>query len=206
MFSNRILIVSIIICNIFFYGCNAVSSENISNHFKWKKHKFDNQYEISLNYEPTIVNSIDTYDPVFYSLEDSINPDINYEILKSLKEKLKFRNIIISNESNVKVVIDTLIFREYSEAFSVYTEYNNNEYIGDSEKDYFEFKITGSILRDSINVYVESEKKHNTFPRESYTISGVIVKDGIKAKASKMLENTINEFSYRIYKNLNEKK
>jgi hypothetical protein len=48
-----------------------------------------------------------------------------------------------------------------------------------------------------------AEYLHNTYPRESHIISGTIAKDGVNAKASKMIENAINDFSYRVYQSLN---
>ncbi len=94
-----------------------------------------------------------------------------------------------------------MVFQEYSESKSVYSN-DGLEYLNESEQDFFKFKIVGSIKSKRLEEEIAVKKEHNTDPRESYTISGIIVKDGINANAIKMIENTINEFSYRVYEKL----
>ena len=183
-------------------ACNAISTKNISNDFKWKKKKFDSIVYINYQYKPYILNKIISEELVFFKPSDTFKIDSVYKIESILKEKLKKRNILIGKSNQFSLSVDTLIFKENAEAYSVYNEGNNNEFIGVSEKDYFVFKIIGSVKKKTIKYWVSAENAHNTIPRESYTMSGIIVKDGINANPHKMIENALNEFTYRVYEKL----
>ena len=182
-------------------SCNAVSIQNTSNDFKWKNKKFDNKFELKLDYKPTIINKIISKEPIFFDLNDSLSLDINYRIKSTLVKKLKKRNIYLTEKDEIILSVDSLVFQEYSESKSVYSN-DGLEYLNDSEQDFFKFKIVGFIKSKRLAEEIVVKKEHNTDPRESYTISGIIVKDGINANAIKMIENTINEFSYRVYEKL----
>lgn len=188
------------------YACNSVSLKNVRNDFKWKKKKFKTDFKIQMIYKPIVLNEVKSEQPEFYSLSDTINIDSIYRIEELLYKKLKKRNVVSDKKSIVKISIDTLLFREYTEGVSVYEESENNEYIGESERDFFRFEIIG-YLSDTLNnsQRIFAENWHETYPRQSFTINGVIVKDGITAKADRMIENAINEFTYRVYEKLIEK-
>ena len=72
-------------------SCNAVSIQNTSNDFKWKNKKFDNKFELKLDYKPTIINKIISKEPIFFDLNDSLSLDIKYRIKSTLVKKLKKR-------------------------------------------------------------------------------------------------------------------
>ena len=139
-----------------------------------------------------------------YTAADSSDTDKKYHIKTLLQEKFGNRNIFFSDSSTVKLRIEKLLFREYSEPVTVYDE--DAEYVGESTQDFFIFEISGSLLmKDSVAQQVIIEHHYNNEPRESYVLDGVIVMGGGNASASKMIENSINEFSYRVYEAINEK-
>jgi len=196
---STIIIFSIL--SFLLISCNAVSFQNTSNDFKWKNKKFDEEFDLKLEYNPVVVNKIISKEPVFFNLNDTVNLDVKYKIKSTLEKKFKKRNINFVEKNEITLSIDTLVFQEYVETKSVYSN-GEVEYLDVSEQDFFKFEIVGKIKSNKKTETISARKEHSTDPRESYTISGVIVKDGINANADKMIENTINEFSYRTYEKL----
>ena len=182
-------------------GCNAVSLQNTSNDHKWKNKKFEEIHYLKLIYNPVVVNKITSQEPVFFNRKDTVRPDLTYQVKRILENKFQKRNIVFIDTGKIILTIDTLIFQEYAESKSVYSN-DEVEYLAVSEQDFFKFKIVGTIKSDTKTETISVTKEHNTDPRESYTIPGVIVKDGINADAKKMIENTINEFSYKTFERL----
>ncbi len=183
----------------FIISCNAISLNNVSNDFKWKNKKFKNGEQIALSFSPKIIDSINNSSPFFDKI-DVNRIEQEFDIKKTLEVKLKKRNILLKEENLLKLSVDSLLFKSYSEEVSVYSN-SETEYMGTSNKDYFVFKIYGKISYNNQKIKeVFAEKEHNTEPRESFIISSVIVHDGINARSDRMIENTINEFSYEAYK------
>lgn len=80
-----------------------------------------------------------------------------------------------------------------------------SNHIGYGDRDFFIFEISGTIrLKDSICFRTTKLLEHNTEPRESHFFSGHIAHDGINANPQTMVQNAINEFSYRTYVKLLE--
>jgi hypothetical protein len=184
---------------ILLFSCNAISTKNWSNSYRWKNQKFDTIQYINLEYKPVIIYDVKPNEPVFLE-KTNARADSLYEIRKILIKKFKKRNILFSNTEGLYISIDSLIFKEHNESTQAFSDLGSQEYIGPSEEDYFHFKIYGHIMNCmGENMEIEASIDHNTTPRESYTIPGWIVKDGINAKPSRMIENTINEFSFRAY-------
>lgn len=186
-------------------SCNLLSPKNLSNDLRWKNKKFSQPYGIVLQYTPAVNTELPkNREPWFYTAADSSDTDKKYHIKTLLQEKFGNRNIFFSDSSTVKLRIEKLLFREYSEPVTVYDE--DAEYVGESTQDFFIFEISGSLLmKDSVAQQVIIEHHYNNEPRESYVLDGVIVMGGGNASASKMIENSISEFSYRVYEAINEK-
>jgi hypothetical protein len=183
---------------ILLFSCNAISTKNWSNSYRWKNQKFDTIQYVNLEYKPVIIYDFKSNEPIFFE-ETNVRVDSVYKIEKILLKKLKKRNITSVDSEGLNISIDSLIFKEYQESTSVYTNLGL-EYIQESEVDHFYFKIYGYINNcNGEKIEVEASINHNITPRESYTIPGWIVYDGINAKPSRMIENTINEFSFRAY-------
>jgi hypothetical protein len=196
---NYTLLISL---SIFINSCNIISLKNFSNDYRWKNKKLEKSINLNFEYSPEVIAKIDNTFSYFFYKKDSTNIDKEFKIEKILTKKFKKRNILLKNneENNFKLKIDTLFFQGYREVVSVNSNSSSNEYLGNSEKEYFFFKITGSLMKkDSCIAKIFIEKKHNTEPRESYLISGAIVDSGSNANSEKMIENTINEFSFRSY-------
>jgi hypothetical protein len=189
----------------FIVSCNLLSFKNISNDYRWKKKKFVNSVNLRFIYSPILFKQVGAVNSFFFYKADLKNLDKQYKVESMLIKKFKNRNILLSSEGIITLKIDTVLFRGYSEMVSVYSNDLDNEYLGTSEKQYFMFKLSGCLMKkDSCISKIEVEKKHNTEPRESFLFSGVIVDGGIGAQTNKMIENTINEFSYRAYLKLKE--
>lgn len=184
---------------LFVFSCNFISLKNISNDFKWKNKKFAEPFNIKFDYKPILNVQVDTINSLFFYKKDLKKIDTQYNIKNKLIKKLQKRNIKLNLIAKLSLKIDSIFFQGYSETVSVYSN-ENSEYIGDSQKEFFLFKLSGRIMKkDSCISKIFIEKKHNTEPRESFLLPGVIVDGGIGAKSEKMIENVINEFSYRVY-------
>ena len=186
-------------------SCNLFSPKNISNDFRWKNKKFSQPYSVVFQYTPEVQTELPKKrEPWFYNATDSIDTDKKYNIQSLLEKKLGKRNIFFNDSSTVTLRIEKLLFKEYAESIKVYND--EVEYIGDSTQDFFIFEISGSMIKnDSVFQQVTIKHHYNNEPRESYVFDGVIVMGGGNASASKMIENSISEFSYRVYEALNEK-
>lgn len=185
------------------YSCNLLSLSNLSNDFLWKNEKFKKTIDLNIDYNPNIVIAIknNTYQPIFYNINDTLNADNNYRVREILINKLKKRNIISNDSSNVKLIIEKLLFEEYAESTTVYG--HESGYLGESSIDNFVFEISGILVHKNDTIPVNMKHVHKSEPSESILISGLIVWDGRGAKPKKMIENTINTFSYAVYKELN---
>ncbi|WP_159799181.1 hypothetical protein [Flavobacterium sp. MK4S-17] len=182
-------------------SCNMLSFENLSNDFKWKNKKFKNQVEINFQYQPEVIAKLHK-DVWFYDAEDSIGAEKKYKVKELLEKKLRKRNIVFNTSSEIALRLDTILFEEYSENITVTDA--DNEVIGDADKDTFIFRISGRLIKnDSVLFKIRAAHEQINEPRESYTIPGVIVMGaGGAANADRMIENAINEFSYRVYEKL----
>ena len=197
----------LILLLLFISSCNFITFKNISNNYRWKNKKIDKPININFEYSPELYSQVDSTSYFFLYKTNLKNIDKQYKIENLLIKKFKKRNIILNQneKNNFTLKIDTLIFRGYSEQIDVYSNHLDNDYLGMDNKSFFYFKISGNLMKnDSIISNISAEKKHNTSPRESYLFSGTIVSDGVGANSEKMIENVINEFSYRGYLELNE--
>ncbi|MES2484387.1 MAG: hypothetical protein V4581_00340 [Bacteroidota bacterium] len=183
-----------------------LSTKNLSNDYRWKNKKFDSPVTINFLYEPQITIDIPKKDtPYFYNASDTINADKNYYVEELLIAKLDKRNIVLGNEGTIILKLEKLLFKEKSEDVSVID--NNGNYLDQSSKDKFTFEIYGSLVRnDSVIAQLVTIYQHSNEPRESYIIPGQIVMGGGAARADSMIENAINEFSFRVYEKLSEAK
>lgn len=191
------------VLSLFFISCNTFSSQNHSNNWRWRNKKFSDNVYIKLDFNPYIIKE-GLIDPMFYvNGADTLNLMSHYKIETILEEKLKQRNIIKDKKAKSSIQIDTLIFKEYFRDITVYFLDGESE---DSEEDYFIFTIIGHII-DSTghSKKISANISHHTSPRESYVFNCMIAKDGINAKDVKMIENTLNDFSYQVFKTLEEK-
>ncbi len=187
-----------------FYSCNLLSVSNLSNDFLWKNKKFKIPIGLNIDYKPDIVIAIknNEYQPIFYNINDTLNADNNYRVNEVLINKLKNRNIVSDGSSNVKLIIQKLLFEEYAESTTVYG--HESGYLGESTIDNFVFEISGILVYKNDTISVNTKHIHKSEPSESILISGWIVWDGRGAKPKKMIENTINTFSYSVYQKLND--
>ncbi|WP_417358403.1 hypothetical protein [Flavobacterium sp.] len=185
-------------------SCNLFSPKNISNDFRWKNKKFDQPYGINLQYIPEVKTELPTSrEPWFYNATDSTDTDKKYRVEELLEKKFRKRNIVYSQSAKVILRIDKLLFKEYAEPVQVYD--GDMEYIADSTQDFFIFEISASLIKnDSLIQHINLQHHYNNEPRESYVFDGVIVMGGGNASASKMIENSISEFSYRVYQAISE--
>ncbi|MES2486278.1 MAG: hypothetical protein V4581_10085 [Bacteroidota bacterium] len=176
----------------------SCSLKNVSNDFRWKNQKFKESYSLGFEYTPQITIEIPKIDePWFYDSADTVNADRKYRVEELLQKKFSKRNMVFNESSEVRLRIEKLLFKEYLESVTVNDESGS---IGESSKDYFIFEISGSLIRnDSVIASVSAEHKYNNEPQESDIFDGVIVMGGGNARADKMIENTINEFTYRVY-------
>lgn len=183
-----------------FTSCNWVSFRSMRNDFRWKNRKFATPINATLTYSPHFINQV-TSKSVFFKKTGDYSLKRIYKIKKILVEKLEKRNILLNSDSNsMKIRIDTVLFKGYSESVEVS---GVNESLGYADRDFFIFKITGSILvKDSIYTKLSTVLKHNTEPRESHFFTGFVAHDGINADSKIMVQNAINEFSYRTYEKL----
>lgn len=189
---------------LLFSACNIVSTKNISNEFRWKKRKFKEPVSLTLVYKPVVIKKIEKDALFFYKLDTATLQD-HFKIKQKLQATFKKRNMLFVQKAALQLVIDTLLFRGYEEEVAVHTDDEFQEFLELSEKDYFVFKVTGHIKKDSLSSKsIRVVNRHATEPRESYTFHGVIVKDGIHANSDKMIRNAINEFSYRVYEKIKD--
>lgn len=180
-----------------------LSLKNVSNDFRWKNKKFKEPYALTLEYTPQIINEIPKIgEPWFYDKKDTIAADVNYRVKELLEKKMGKRNIVFNDSSAVTLKIEKLLFKEYAESVTVNSE---DGVVGESSKDYFIFEISGSLIKDGVVIsQVSAEHKYNNEPQESDFIDGVIVMGGGGARADRMIENTINMFTYRVYAAITE--
>ncbi|CAM1343510.1 hypothetical protein [Tenacibaculum amylolyticum] len=185
-----------------FTSCNWVSFRSMRNDFRWKNKKFATPINATLTYSPHFINQVKSKSVFFKETGDYSLKRI-YKVKKILVEKLEKRNILLNSSSNdVKIRIDTVLFKGYSESVEVS---GLNESLGHSDRDFFIFKIAGSILlKDSLYTKISTTINHNTEPRESHFFTGFVAHDGINADPKVMVQNAINEFSYRTYEKLEE--
>lgn len=182
-------------------SCHLLSIRNVSNDFKWKNKKFDKEVGMSILYQPEITVILPkTKDPLFFTIEDSANIDTNYKIKEILLKKFAKRNLILDENSPIKLTVEKLKFEEYSESISV--DDNSGNFMGMDYKDFFIFEIDGILTKDTLVRKLSIRFQHTIEPRESYVFSGVMVYDGIGASTTRMLENAINLFTFRTYEEL----
>jgi hypothetical protein len=207
VFRKKILEIYFLLFSLTFLisSCNSLFSlKNISNEYRWKNKKFENPIKINFDYSPEINTQIDTISYFFYK-KDIKTIDKQFKVENFLVEKFKKRNILLESQKNdISIKIDTLVFIGYYNNVDVESNVDAN-IIGSSRKEHFYFKISGEITKKKSSFSrIFIEKEHNTEPRESYLFSGTIVDNGSGANAEQMIENAINEFSYRSYLKLKE--
>ncbi len=194
-----LLLTSSVLC-----ACNLFSTRNIHNDFRWKNKKFDTPLAVELEYTLELLTDIANAAFFFEGISEE-NIDKTFNVQSFLIEKFKKRNIFCNTASNdLKIRIDKLIFKGFSESVAVYSNHQA-EYLGNDHKDFFIFEIRGSLFLNGVYYSeVSTNISHNTEPRESYVFSGHIAYGGINAEPKIMVENAINEFSFRTYLKVKE--
>lgn len=195
--TKKILLVLAVVA--LFSSCNLLSVRNVSNDFKWRNKKFDSPIGMEFLYQPEIVFN-QSKNPLFYTVTDSSAIDSIYNIKKLLLKKFAKRNLIQHEKNTIKLTVEKLKFEEYSESISV----NDNEgnFINMDYKIFFIFEIEGTIVKDTSVRNVSVRFQHTVEPRESFLIPGHIVNDGIGASTERMLENAVNQFTYRAFEEI----
>ncbi|WP_340199346.1 hypothetical protein [Ascidiimonas sp. W6] len=194
----------VFLLGILLSACNIVSTKNISNEFRWKKQKFKEPVPLNLVYNPVVIKKVEKDAMFFYKL-DTATLQTHFKIEQKIAETFRKRNMLLVPEAPLELVIDTILFRGYEEEVAVHTDDEYFEFLELSEKDHFVFKISGHLKKDTLkSKTIRTVNRHATEPRESYTFHGVIVKDGIHANSDKMIQNAINEFSFRVYEEIKD--
>lgn len=186
-----------VLMSVLLSSCNFISLKNVSNDFKWKNKKFKEPVAMAMYYQPEVITKIPKERGLFYKEADSVNIDSNYKIKELLLQKFSKRNIIFTDSSAVTLTIDKLVFEETSETFSV--DDNDGNHMTSDYKNFFVFEIYGSLKKDTVVTPLRIKYEHNTEPRESFLIRGMMVTDGLGASTEMMIQNAINMFTYQTY-------
>jgi hypothetical protein len=183
-----------------FLSCNVVSIHNFSNDRRWKKKKFKSKTYVNLNYNPILLDSINSKG-VF--LAGTYSYDLESQKLKPiLITKLKKRNIHVSDTAKSTLEITTLIANEFITYESIYGGECDSEYLGDHESYKVELAIIGTISKDTIKREVASVYKFTSEPRESYIFNELIAYSNPNVDLEKVINNMINSFSVQVYDEL----
>ena len=184
----------------FITSCNLLNIHNIRNGLKWKNKKLSKSIEAQLVFNPTIIKDFDSTSVLKYYFQDS---NKMHEIESTLKEKLDKRNIkTTKNESKNSITIDTLIFRDKVEMINVLSN-DATESLGTYEKNNISVKIIGVLNFDKSNSSkIVSEYNFSNEPRESFLLKGTIAYSNAWINLDKVINNTLNKFSYLCYKKI----
>lgn len=72
---------------VLLFSCNAISTKNWSNSYRWKNQKFDTIQYVNLEYKPVIIYDVKSNEPIFFE-ETNVRVDSVYKIEKILLKKL----------------------------------------------------------------------------------------------------------------------
>lgn len=103
-----------------------------------------------------------------------------------------------SQNSEYKISVDTLIFKEIVKNENVYT-YNEREFIGIYESYKVKFKIIGKVESKDTSAVIESDINFEAQPREGMLIKKYVAYDNKNTNLDKVWKNLLNKFSYRCY-------
>ena len=118
---------------------------------------------------------------------------------KELVKDLEKRNFNLSSQnSEYKISVDTLIFKEIVKNENVYT-YNEREFIGIYESYKVKFKIIGNVESKDTSAVIESDINFEAQPREGMLIKKYVAYDNKNTNLDKVWKNLLNKFSYRCY-------
>ncbi|ADF52019.1 hypothetical protein ZPR_1685 [Zunongwangia profunda SM-A87] len=180
-------------------SCNLLNTNNFKNDYRWKNRKFKTSQNASLQFKPKLIK---IYDDDSYFLKKYFKTD-SQEIVnkfnKELVKDLEKRNFNLSSQnSEYKISVDTLIFKEIVKNENVYT-YNEREFIGIYESYKVKFKIIGKVESKDTSAVIESDINFEAQPREGMLIKKYVAYDNKNTNLDKVWKNLLNEFSYRCY-------
>lgn len=184
----------------FLISCNVINLHNVKNDFRWKNKKLSKHLKIHLAFNPIVIKDFDSTSSLVYYFKDSNKIT---DIKTALKKKLSRRNFIITPyESQNTITIDTILFLDKAEMVQVLSN-DANDVLGDYEKNDIKLKIVGYLnISDSIMARITSEYRYTDEPRESYLIEGSIAYTNAWINLDKVINNIVNEFSYKCYKKI----
>ncbi|MEM9680943.1 MAG: hypothetical protein AAF901_11530 [Bacteroidota bacterium] len=187
---------------ILLVSCNAVSTHNIKNDYRWRKKKLDQKTLIQLNFDPIIHKNIHENS---YFLKPYFTDDYNFDDIKSVfVEKLRKRNIIVANSSNHVINIKMIILKETVTLETV----NFLEYDGSGDMESFEkydvaMTISGDLVYEDQTHQLYHYYDFISEPRESYLFDGLVAHTEPNVNLDRVLNNMVNTLSYDIYLILN---
>lgn len=169
---------------------------------KMKNKKLVEPVGVELVFDPYVWRALDSIkrsDLRFYKGANFDSLPKFYHIEKNLGYYLDKRNVFLSQNSDYRMIIDTLIFNEFTSQDLV-ESLNDKSNFGYHTKNFFRFRIVGE-LRD--NKTGNSKRFGNTYgretgTRESYIIKGTTVSTGW-AEAQAIINGVLNNISYDIY-------
>jgi len=192
------------IISLFFIltSCNLLNTHNIKNDYRWKNKKFAESTDVQLLFDPVIYKAYDSTSTLHYFLEE---PNKLMDTEKTLKEKLSKRNFtVVPDYQPVILRIDTLAFIDKAEMMSVLSN-DGSEILGNYEKNDITIKVIGTLtIHDSTRTTLESQYHYTDEPREGYIIKGTIAYSNAAINLDKVMNNILNEFSYKCYQVMNE--
>lgn len=169
---------------------------------KMKNKKLVEPVGVELVFDPYVWRALDSIkrsDLRFYKGANFDSLPQFYHIEKNLGSYLNKRNILLRQNSDYRMIIDTLIFNEFTDQELV-ESLNDNSNFGYHTKNFFRFRIVGE-LRD--NKTGNSKRFGNTYgretgTRESYIIKGTTVSTGW-AEPQAIINGVLNNISYDVY-------
>ncbi|WBL23497.1 hypothetical protein [Zunongwangia sp. HRR-M8] len=185
-------------------SCNLLNVHNVSNEFRWKNRAFDSPQEVSLDFDPEIIESYNDESYFLAELFQSDKEKIKINLKNELKRKLKDRNFKLKPlNSEHHISIDSLIFKEFVKNENVYT-YKDNKFLGIYESYEVKFEIIGSVKTKDTMAQIKSKYSFKAQPREGMIIKKYVAYDNKNTNLNKVWENLLNKFGYRCYEFVQE--
>ena len=204
----RLRILIIVIVALFVSSCDPwLTIMTTPRALKMKNKKLAEPVDVELVFDPYVWRALDSIkrsDLRFYKGANFDSLPQFYHIEKNLGSYLDKRNILLSQNSDYRMIIDTLIFNEFTDQELV-ESLNDNSNFGYHTKNFFRFRIVGE-LRD--NKTGNSKRFGNTYgmetgTRESYIIKGTTVSTGW-AEPQAIINGVLNNISYDVYVVIND--
>ncbi|WP_204347088.1 hypothetical protein [Psychroserpens algicola] len=197
--------IALIILLLILTSCNLLHFHNVKNDFKWKNKKLPEKQEIKFMFNPIVVKEFDSSSTLKYFFEDSNKIE---EAEKTLRKKLTKRNFeLVELDKSKSIVIDSIIFSDETEMIQVLYNDPSEGIMGYFEKNEIKIKVIGHLyLSDNIKSRILSEYQFSQEPREGYIIKGTVAYTNAGINLDKIINNIMNEFSYRCYLAIQENK